>query len=369
MTSNFKNMRIEVYVQMLFKRIGGKLTISIVVLLLSTCSALGMFALTNSSTAVKEQVETNLTWKAQDVSKYIEEYFKRTFEGVEHIAEQDIVKSMDLNKQFAYLNSKVKDSEDYQNFGIVKENGTAYYPDGSTADLSDRSYVQEAFEGKTTMSDVIISRITGEPVIMLATPIDTVTNEKALLIARLDGYFLSRIIEDIRVGDSGYAFIVNKEGIFQAYKDKSWVKEQVNYITLAKETGKGLEEAAAIEEVLSKESGVLEFTTADGAAKYIGFQQLDNGWSMGVIAVEDEMLARLNRLKEDFVMATVIVVIIGLALAYSISRLISQPIRKLFVLMSIWRKVILQKKFQKNIQSDKMKWVCCHVPWKKWRII
>lgn len=309
------------------KGIGSKLMISIVALLLLTCSVLGMSALTNSSTAVKDQVETNLTWKAQDVSKYIEEYFKRTFSEIENIAEQNVIRGMNREEQFAYLNSKMKDSEDYQNFGIVDANGTAYYSDGSTAELADRSYIQEAFKGKTSMSDVIISRVTGEPAIMLATPIDTVTNEKALLIARLDGYFLSRITEDIKIGDSGYAFIVNKEGIFQAYKDRKWVKDQVNYITQAKETGKGLEEAAAIQKILSKDNGVLGFTASDGTAKYIGFHKLANGWSMGVIAVEDEMLVGLSRLKVNFIIATIVVVVIGILLAYSISRLISRPIQ------------------------------------------
>lgn len=314
-------------VYMGIKGIGSKLMISIVALLLLTCSVLGMSALTNSSTAVKDQVETNLTWKAQDVSKYIEEYFKRTFSEIENIAEQNVIRGMNREEQFAYLNSKMKDSEDYQNFGIVDANGTAYYSDGSTAELADRSYIQEAFKGKTSMSDVIISRVTGEPAIMLATPIDTVTNEKALLIARLDGYFLSRITEDIKIGDSGYAFIVNKEGIFQAYKDRKWVKDQVNYITQAKETGKGLEEAAAIQKILSKDNGVLGFTASDGTAKYIGFHKLANGWSMGVIAVEDEMLVGLSRLKVNFIIATIVVVVIGILLAYSISRLISRPIQ------------------------------------------
>jgi len=307
--------------------IGSKLTISIVILLLLTCSALGVFALTSSSAEVKKQVETNLTWKAQDVSKYIEEYFKRTFSGVENIAEQGVIRSMDSKQQFAHLNNILKDSKDYQNFGIVDEKGTAHYVDGSTAELADRAYIQAAFKGNTVMSDVIISRVTGEPVIMLATPIDTVTNEKALLIARLDGYFLSNITEDIKIGESGYAFIINKEGIFQAYKDRKWVKEQVNYITRAKETGEGLEEAAAVQKILSKDKGVLDFTSADGESKYIGFHKLGNGWSMGVIAVEDEMLTGLNELKVNFIIATIIVVIVGIILAYSISRLISKPIQ------------------------------------------
>lgn len=330
------------------KGIGGKLTISIIVLLLLTCGALGMFALINSSNAVKKQVETNLAWKAQDVSKYIEEYFKRTFDGIENIAQQDAIQSMDLKTQVTYLNKKLQESEDYQNFGIVNENGTAHYVDGTTAELADRTYIQEAFTGKTVLSDVIISRVTGEPVIMLATPIDTATGEQALLIARIDGYFLSNITKEIKVGDTGYAFIINKEGVFQAHNDPSWIKEQVNYITQAKETGKGLEEAAAVEQIISKGSGVLTFKDDEGTSKYIGFNQLGNGWSIGVVAVEDEMLASLNRLIRDFMLATIIVVIIGLLLAYFISRLISKPIQSIVHISEHLAQGDFTKEIQKN---------------------
>ena len=45
---------------------------------------------TNSSSALQEQVETNLVWKAEDVSHYMEEVFKRLFVEVESIADQAV---------------------------------------------------------------------------------------------------------------------------------------------------------------------------------------------------------------------------------------------------------------------------------------
>lgn len=311
------------------KKIGGKLTALIIVLLLLTCGVLGSFTFSNSSKAIKEQVETNLTWKAEDVASYVEEYFKRTLVEIEGIAEQSAIQNMNMQEQFTYLNKKIKDSEDYLAFGIVDANGVAHYSDGSTAELADRGYIQDAFKGNTTMSDIIISRVTGEPVIMLATPIDTVTNEKALLLARIDGYFLSDIVKDIKVGKSGQAFIINKEGTFQGHANRDWVKEQKNYITEADKNGKTTEEAKAIQTIVSKDKGLLNYKAADGNRKYIGYYALQNGWSIGVLAVEDEMLTSLDELKKMFLIATIIVVILGVLLAYFVSSSISKPIRHL----------------------------------------
>ena len=49
---------------MRIKSIGAKLIASIITLLAVTCIALGISSYVNSSSALQEQVETNLVWKA-----------------------------------------------------------------------------------------------------------------------------------------------------------------------------------------------------------------------------------------------------------------------------------------------------------------
>ena len=103
--------------------IGAKLIASIVTLLAVTCLALGILSFVNSSSALQEQVETNLVWKAEDVSHYMEEVFKRLFGEVESIADQAVVQEMDLEQQFIYLNEQLTERTDYLAFGIIDENG------------------------------------------------------------------------------------------------------------------------------------------------------------------------------------------------------------------------------------------------------
>ncbi|MEO4053727.1 methyl-accepting chemotaxis protein [Solibacillus sp. CAU 1738] len=311
---------------MKIKGIGVKLTISIVMLLLLTCVMLGTLSYFSSARALTEQAEIDLEWKAEDVGHYIEEFFKRTYIEVESIAEQSAVQSMDLKTQFAYLNKRIEKSEDYIGFGIVTPDGISYYSDGTTADLSDRDYIIEAFKGNTAMSDIIISRVTNEPVIMIATPIETVTNEKALLLARMDGYFLSSVIETITVGETGYALIVNEEGTIQAHQNRENVKNQVNFLTQAKETGEMTGEATAIEEMLNNEEGFYDFTHSNGNDQLLGFHSLNNGWTIAVTAIKHEMLAGLSDMKKGLIYSTMFSVFIGLFFAIFVTRSISKPI-------------------------------------------
>ncbi|MGM9945609.1 MAG: methyl-accepting chemotaxis protein [Lysinibacillus sp.] len=314
---------------MRIKSIGAKLIASIITLLAVTCIALGISSYANSSSALEQQVETNLVWKAQDVSDYMEEVFKRLFVEVESIADQAVLQEMNLEQQFTYLNEQLAERTDYLAFGIIDENGTSYYSDGTTADLSDREYVIDAFTGETAMSDILISRVTNEPVIMIATPIDTTTGEKALLLARIDGYVLSDVVKDIQVGETGYALIVNEDGTIQGHANRDYVKNEMNFITQSQETGEMKGEATAIQEIISNDSGFFEFENVEGAQQFIGYHTLNNGWTMAVIADRSEMMSGLNDLNRSTVISTLIFLIIGIVLAIFISRSISKPIKEL----------------------------------------
>ena len=314
---------------MSIKGIGGKLTLAISILLCLVCAALGTANYFSSASALQDQVETNLEWKAEDVSQYIEEFFKRTYVEVEAIAEQQVIQGMNLEEQFAYLNERIKKSDDYLAFGIVDASGTSYYSDGTTADLADRSYIIDAFNGQTTMSDVIISRVTNEPVIMLATPIETVTGAKALLLARIDGYFLSEVVGNIKVGETGYAIIVNSEGTVQAHQEQHYVKDMANFLTEAKESGEMTGEATAIEEMLSGEHGYYEYKHSDGSDRMMGYYTLNNGWKMTVTAVKSEMMVALDSMKTSLWISIIFAILLGIAFATVVARSISNPIRQI----------------------------------------
>ena len=312
----------------MFRGIGAKLTTSIVILILINTSILGVFAYTNSSKILMDQIETSMVWKAEDVSKYIEEFFERTYIEIEAIAQQSAIQSDDPEQQFAYLNEKIEQTDDYLGFGIVDASGIAYFPDGTTADLSDREYIKEALTGKTAMSDTIISRVTNEPVVMIATPIQTVTGNQSLLLARIDGYFLSDLVDEIHIGQSGYAFIVNREGTIQAHPDRTFVKEQVNFLQQSQENGNVTSEALFIEQMINNDDGFYHFSKGDNSKYFLAYRTLNNGWKIGIVAVEDEMLSWLNSLKLNFAITTAVVLVVALLLAYFISQSISRPIKQ-----------------------------------------
>ncbi|WP_217581795.1 methyl-accepting chemotaxis protein [Lysinibacillus sp. GbtcB16] len=312
---------------MWIKGIGGKLVVAIIALVFVTCGTLGLSTWINSTKAMNEQVESNLVSRAEDVSQYIEEHFQLTLVEVDAIAEQEAVRSMDFDKQKQYLSKRLADNKNYLGFGIIKADGVAHYLDDTTADLGDRDYVKEGFTGKSVMSEITISRVTGEPVILIVSPIDTVSGEKALLLARMDGYYLSNIVVDIKVGNSGYAFMLDTKGTIIGHNNHAYVKEQNNPIEEAEETGVMTGRALAAKEMIAHKSGYFSFETEDAGTNLMGYHTLDNGWKMGVIALENEMFSGLSKLKTNFIVTTIIVSLLGLFISFAISRSVSRPLR------------------------------------------
>jgi hypothetical protein len=119
--------------------------------------------------------------------------------------------------------------------GLVLPDGTTYYMwDEASTNLGDRAYVKQALAGKTTVSDVLISRATNKPVVMLAAPIfkDESKNAAVLgvVVARKDGpTFLTGLVNDIQTNyRTEYGFLINSEGTIIAHPDTELVNKQFN---------------------------------------------------------------------------------------------------------------------------------------------
>ena len=312
------------------KGISGKLLLSVIALIVLACVTLGTLSFMASSKALNEQIESSLITQANDVGRYMDEYFNRIYDDLKAIAERDEIRSMDLEQQMAYLQERMARTEEYQTFGIVYENEEAVFLEGDVIDLSGRDYIHEGFAGNTGVSDVLISLLTGEPALIVVTPIDTVTGEKALLLAHIDGYVLTEVAESVKVGETGFALIVSSDGTVMGHRNREWVKEQLNFIEQAETNNTMLGEAKAVQEVLiPNQAGMATYESVSGGQRYIGFFTLDNGWKIGVVALEEEILAGLNDMKIQFVASMVIVILIGVIVTYFIAQSIVRPIENI----------------------------------------
>ena len=222
--------------------------ISIVCILLAVvCIGFGVASYRTSATAIENRVNESLPQLAEDAGKLINATLGVYFVGMDGVANRLVIRSMDWSKQLPALKEEIT-RQGFIDMGVATPDGKTRYTDGTTAELGDRDYFKSALAGKVVMSDVVISRVTGKPVIMMAAPITMDGHSVGVLLARLDGQLLSEITDKVKFGNIGYSYIINAKGVLIAHKKREFVTDSRNFL----EEGKTNPDFSAVSKMLQR---------------------------------------------------------------------------------------------------------------------
>jgi len=307
----------------IFKKV-MTLVISLTILISFSLNAVSFFV---SENELSNEYEKSLISKATDSAIIIQERLSRKLIELESLANQPGIQSNNWNEQLPILNAEAE-RLNYEGIAIVDLKGQAHYTDGETLDLSDRPYVQEALTGKSTMSEVIISRKTNAPALLIAVPIIKQDQIQQLLLARIDGYYLSDIVEDIRVGETGFTYIVSESGKILAHQNKDLVLQETNYITLAETDATYAEYAKLLKSVISEHNGAKEVKDANGKQMIAYTTIPGTKWVIITGALSSEITAGLNNILQYSIILSFVFIFIGIIAAYPFSRSLSKAIKR-----------------------------------------
>ncbi len=152
--------------------------------------------------------------------------------------------------------------------------------------VGDRPYYKEALNGNLAVSSVLQSRGSGKPVFTIAAPVVEKDQNVGVLFGVLDvNSFSSLFIDPIKVGETGYAYVYDSQGIVIAHPDPSNIlKLNMNDFDFGRQM------------VAMGDGGLLEYVWND-QKKLVAFQKTRTlGWTVGVGAVSSELLAPVKSL-------------------------------------------------------------------------
>jgi methyl-accepting chemotaxis protein len=307
--------------------IGVKLVMILGGLVLLSSVGLSLIAFTTTRTALERSISGNLPLLARETANYIQARINTYMVNMENIASNQEMKSMDWERQKIFMGSELT-RLGFLGMAVVTPDGTATYHDNTTAQLGDRDYVKQAFDKKTVLSDVLVSRVTNQPVMMLATPIYSRLNVvDAVLIARLDGNMLSNITDRIKHGSNGYSYIINKDGVIIAHPDRTNVLALRNYVKESAEKPEFKSMATMMRRMINGETSFGSYASEDGTDMIFGFAPIPRTtWSIAVGASEDEVFADIRNLGRTLLIFLVSVVSLALLLTLAFARRIAKPI-------------------------------------------
>ena len=308
------------------KSIKMKLVISFSILILLATVGIGIISIQQSSKALTEAAERSVQLSAQDAAKFIESKIDIQKKIIEMLSVREDIQTMNWTVQQRVLQQQL-DKTGFLDMAIVTPNGTATYSDGSTSQLGDRIYIQEAFAGNLWVSDLITSRVTNTNVLMYAAPIEKNGKVIGAIIGRSDGESLSVIADGTGNGTNGYGYMINKSGLVVAHPNRQMVLDQFNPIE-AVNTDASLKSLANLFSTIIVDKNGVSAYSFKGTDIYAGFAPVENSdWIYIVTAEKDEVLSAIPVVQRVVALFVIIFLLLGIGITYLLGNYIAKPIK------------------------------------------
>ncbi|MED0738724.1 methyl-accepting chemotaxis protein [Aneurinibacillus thermoaerophilus] len=314
--------------------------------------ALSFVAWINHNKA-KEFLENNFREKAfiqlELLNMKVTSWLEKQKELVTNMASALDIRSMDKELQLQYLKSQLKEHRDYEMFFIVDMKGEAFTTAGQKTNVANRDYFKKVINGEPyAISDPLISRVSGQMVIVIASPIYNRENQlSGIVAATVPVTTMNNLVAGEKIGQTGYAYMAQRDGLVISYPKKEEILKLNLYKLNIPHLTEGIDEAFAGKTVYKR-------YTYKGVDKYAFFSQISTtGWLVAITAPVKEASSQLDYLaKLSFVTAIVILTFAIVILIVFSSRFV-RPIQHLSELTSMIAKGDLTVKTP-NRSSDEV---------------
>lgn len=302
-----------------------------IVLITIPLVVLGYFSYTNAADALQMEAEEKLVISLQGLEHDELAVRDKIQEEVELLGNLEDIKFASIskegsNKAFNILKHTVNATEIVEDFLLISKEGKVI-ADGTNGgnlgvDLSDRNYFQEALKGNNSWSEVLTSKLSGKLIVAYGMPIKGENDQISCVLASVVKFdaFASPTAK-VKPGQTGYAYMINSEGLILAHPDQSKVLQD-NLLNTDNQEMK-----AIIQRMTKGESGK-GYYTFEGVQKMLAYGPIGN-WSLGITLPVAEYMAPAIKIRNITVGITLGAILIALLIAIVMSNAIVRPISAL----------------------------------------
>ncbi|WP_287127098.1 cache domain-containing protein [Desulfobacter sp.] len=276
-----------------------KLIVGGVVAAILPLVVVGIFSIIKASTALVSIAEGQAKLTAENIATMVDLSMKQEVGKAEAMASESSIREIakgsgnaeTLAAAETYLAEVYKRiGENYVFFFVTDSSGQVIADSDygkyrrENMNLGDRDYFQAAKSGKSVISEPLISKASGLHIFVVAVPLqDNSGSFAGILGVSVKLSVLSEQITQVKIGETGYPFMLAKDGLFIAHP----VKDYIFKLNVSKLDG--MEDIAR--RSLAQEAGVEKYRFK-GTDKIAGFAPVPaTGWSLVVTQNESEFLA------------------------------------------------------------------------------
>ncbi|MFT9496234.1 methyl-accepting chemotaxis protein [Anaerosolibacter sp.] len=332
----------------MFKQIklSTKFIALLVVLILISGSVIGYLSARTQTALIKENLTLTTREFAINLSEQIDSFLVENVSLLESISTLNDVRLYNFEDQThvletihkKYTNFAVLFITDISGKQVARSDGKAQFDD-----LSDRAYIKDVVsQKKTVISDVLVSKTTGKPAVVVASPIFGATGE---LMGIIGGTLDLSIIEELRksivLGETGYAFVTDSKGQILAHTDPAMVEERTD-VTDIPIVAKALNGESGTEDYIYKDKKVFGSYTSVPSV----------GWVVAVRQAYEEAYAPVGKAQNSAMVLVGVILLIAAAIGYAFAKYTTKPLSTLSEAAKQLAKGNLAYNFQVNTKDE-----------------
>ena len=312
----------------------NKFLIPVILVVMVSIAISSMISYHFAKDAMMEAITSQITQTARATEKRITWWIARTQQDITSWSDQKIYqmalnddfmgKAARKNAQTALLKLK-ENYKFYQNIAVINTAGkimVAAMPELiRKQNVSEENHFQEVLSGNLSLSDIFISESTLTPVFIISSPI----RHKDKIVGVLSGIielkqFNQRFVDTIKVGQNGYAYLYDENGLILAHHDNS------NILKL------NLKEIGLEKDMLAKKEGLITYTF-NNMEKLVAFKRISHTrWGVAVGAITAEIMAPVKTIGyTSFSVGLAVTLFLTIAIWLIFGKLIIIPVSDIVV--------------------------------------
>ncbi len=144
---------------------------------------------------------------------------------------------------------------------------------------------------------------------------------------------VQEIVEDIKVGEQGYAFLLDSKGVILGISENSGGYYEImsdNMLDMV-DPQKTKNWDILVDEMINAKEGVIEATDPQGKSVLAVYKPvgLDTGWSLAMVYPENEILEKASTPQNTVIFYGIMTAVVFGVLLYLLTQSITQPLRRL----------------------------------------
>jgi len=302
------------------RKISTRLTLTTLVIAVVIVASMSIAQFLPNSALFREQIDKELAARTEVIVSHMDEELQLKLAKIETIAKIGKLLGTDVQRQIELISTFTKENPEFtMTFSPDFAGKNAVSDKGEQVDLSNREYIKPLIEGKSVISDPIVSALDQKMIVVFGVPLVQDGKPFGFYSAGYEISKATRTIAEAKIGDTGYAILLDSKGTVVSHPDPSLVmKKNVRDMNISELT-------AAFES--AQKGTATSYSYTYNGIKKIGYSApTKNGFVVQLSVPENELMAPISDMMRTTVIAAIVVTLAALIATYTFAKRLAKPI-------------------------------------------